>query len=59
MRDIRDLVKRREKPDPPKVPTDDEVTRAMYLEDLARMRDFSPPATRMIWPSAIGPRWKN
>lgn len=37
----------------------DEFTMQRYREDLARFRDFSPPASKMIWPSPIGPRWKN
>ena len=59
MRNIKDLIAKKAKPPGPQKVSDDEFTHAMYLEDLARLRDFSPPASRMMWPSPIGPRWKN
>ena len=37
----------------------DEFTRRQYLEDIARMRDFTPPEDKMLWPEPIGPKWKN
>ena len=58
MRDISDLVKRQQGP-AKKPETADELTRRMYLEDVARMRDFRPDEERMRWPSPIGPKWRN
>ena len=37
----------------------DEFTRAEYLADIARFRDFRPEAERMMWPSPVKPRWRN
>lgn len=58
MRDISDLVKK-QKDVPRKDETNEEMTRRLYLEDVARMRDFRPDEERMRWPSPIRPRWKN
>lgn len=37
----------------------DEYTRQAYLEDVARLRDFTPDEDKMLWPKPIGPKWKN
>lgn len=49
----------RETPEDQQRRSDEAVTREAYLADLARMRDFSPPASRILWPTPIQPRWRN
>jgi hypothetical protein len=59
-RDISELVNQQQgKPESEKQETPEELNRRMYLEDLARFRDFTPEAERILWPTPIGPHWKN
>jgi hypothetical protein len=58
MRDISELVDKQKTP-PVKEETLEEMNRRLYLEDIAKMRDFSPPESHMLWPSPVGPKWKN
>ena len=58
MRDISELVKRQQKP-PDKAETLEEMNWRLYLEDVARMRDFTPEAERLAFPNPIRPKWRN
>lgn len=56
-RDISKLIKQGPKVTPPM--PDDEFTRQAYLEDIARMRDFTPEENKRMWAKGIEPKWKN
>jgi len=54
-RDITELI---EKEKPAEQMTPEEFAKAEYEAELARMRDFTPDAERILWPDPIAPRWK-
>jgi DNA primase len=56
VRNIDELIKKKQ---PVKAKTPDEINREQYLADLARMKDFSPEAHRILFPKPIAPRWRN
>jgi len=36
-----------------------DITYQVYLDEIAAMRDFTPPEDSIRWPKPIGPLWKN
>lgn len=59
MRDISELIKKQESPPPPENMSAEDFTHQEYLNDIARMRDFTPEEERIRWPTPVKPLWKN